>query len=168
MAKKKAAAGAKGRKGGRTGQTGRKRPAVTRRKGGQAAPRAGRVFDALLAPVKGATRRNIGHVQLEVGRAGAARVKRMIYPPGFHWAVDMKPVTGTDLCMHAHVGFLARGEIHIEYADGCIVEHKAPQIVAIEPGHDGWVVGKEPVVLIEFDFEGDTVNRLGMPDAHRH
>ena len=57
--------------------------------------------------------------------------------------------------MHAHVGFLARGEMHIEYADGCIVEYKAPQIVAIDPGHDGWVVGKEPVVLIEFDFEGD-------------
>jgi hypothetical protein len=124
--------------------------------------------DALLAPVKGATRRNIGHVQLEVGPAGGARVKRMIYPPGFHWLVDMKPVVKTDLCMHAHVGFLARGEIHIEYADGCIVEHKAPQIVAIEPGHDGWVVGKEPVVLIEFDFEGDTVNRLGMPTAHKH
>jgi len=48
------------------------------------------------------------------------------------------------------------------------VEHKAPQIVAIEPGHDGWVVGKEPVVLIEFDFENDTVRRLGMPDTHRH
>ena len=129
--------------------------------------KAGKV-DALLAPVKGATRRTIGHVQLAVGRAGAARVKRMIYPPGFHWAVDMKPIVGTELCMHAHVGFLARGEIHIEYADGCIVEHKAPQIVAIDPGHDGWVVGKEPVVLIEFDFEGDTINKLGMPKAHQH
>ena len=124
--------------------------------------------DPLLAAVKGAERREIGRVKLEVGRAGAARVKRMIYPPGFRWSRDMKPVVGTDLCMHAHVGFLARGEIHIEYADGCIVEHKAPQIVAIEPGHDGWVVGSEPVVLIEFDFEGDTINRLGMPDAHRH
>jgi hypothetical protein len=124
--------------------------------------------DPLLARVKGAERRTIGHVQLEVGRAGQARVKRMIYPAGFRWSVDMKPVVGTDLCMHAHVGFLARGEIHVEYADGCIVEHRAPQIVAIEPGHDGWVVGKEPVVLIEFDFEGDTVSRLGMPDAHRH
>ena len=102
---------------------------------------------------------------LEVGRAGAARVKRMIYPPGFRWSVDMKPIVGTDLCMHAHVGFLAHGEIHIEYADGCVVEHKAPQIVAIEPGHDGWVVGNEPVVLIEFDFERDTIHRLGMPDA---
>ena len=124
--------------------------------------------DPLVAAVKGAERRNLGHVQLEVGRAGGARVKRMIYPPGFRWSVDMKPIVGTDLCMHAHVGFLARGEIHIEYADGCVVEHKAPQIVAIEPGHDGWVVGREPVVLIEFDFEGDTVRRLGMPESHRH
>ena len=122
----------------------------------------------LLAPVKGAERRNFGHVRLDVGRAGSGRVKRMVYPPGFHWAKDMKPVVGTELCMHAHVGFLVQGEIHIEYADGCVVEFLAPQVVAIDPGHDGWVVGKEPVVLIEFDFEGDTVRRLGMPGAHRH
>ena len=155
---------AKKRKAGRAGRQKAARPKA------KAAPKkaAKNTVDALLAPVKGATARTIGHVQLEVGRAGAARVKRMIYPPGFHWAVDMKPVVGTELCMHAHVGFLARGEIHIEYADGCIVEHKAPQIVAIDPGHDGWVVGKEPVVLIEFDFEGDTVNKLGMPTAHTH
>lgn len=132
------------------------------------AKRQARILDALLAPLKGATRREIGHVKLDVGRAGAARVKRMIYPPGFRWSVDMKPNVGTDLCMHAHVGFLARGEIHIEYPDGCVVEHTAPQIIAIDPGHDGWVVGKGPVVLIEFDFESDTINRLGMPDAHRH
>ena len=132
-------------------------------------PRAtAKAADPLLAPVKGAERREVGRVRAEVGRAGEARVKRLVYPPGFRWSKDMKPEVGTDLCMHAHVGFLARGEIHIEYADGCVVEHKAPQIVAIEPGHDGWVVGKEPVVLIEFDFERDTIRRLGMPSAHRH
>ena len=136
----------------------RGKPAPTRRK--SAAPP--------LAPVKGAELREVGHVRLEVGRAGEARVKRMVYPPGFRWSVDMKPIVGTALCMHAHVGFLVSGEIHIEYADGCVVEHKAPQILAIEPGHDGWVVGKQPVVVIEFDFERDTVNRLGMPGAHRH
>ena len=130
------------------------------------APRAG--GDALTAPLKGAMSRKVGQVQLEVGPAGAARVKRMIYPVGFRWSVDMKPVVGTDLCMHAHVGFLARGRLHVEYADGCKVECKAPQIIAIDPGHDGWVVGSEPAVLIEFDFEGDTIERLGMPAAHRH
>lgn len=122
----------------------------------------------LFAPLPGAERRYIGHVQVEVVRAGEARVKRMIYPPGFKWSVDMKPAIGSNLCMHAHVGYLVHGEIHIEYADGCIVECKAPQVVAIDPGHDGWVVGKEPVVLIEFDFEGDTVARMGMPNSHRH
>jgi hypothetical protein len=125
-------------------------------------------IDPFLAPLKGAERREVGGVTLEVARAGDARVKRMIYPPGFRWSKHMKPIVGTDLCMHAHVGFLGRGEIHIEYADGCVVEHKAPQIVTIAPGHDGWVVGRDSVVLIEFDFEADTIARLGMPSSHRH
>ena len=77
-------------------------------------------------------------------------------------------VVGNDLCMHTHAGFLARGDMHIEYADGCVVEYTAPQGVAIDPGDDGWVVGKEPVVLIERDFGPDTVSRLGMPAEHRH
>lgn len=154
MAKKKAR-----RKNVRTAAVTKRRKTVRRR------PKA---RDPLVAAVKGAERREVGGVRLDVGRAGEARVKRLVYPAGFRWSVDMKPIVGTDLCMHAHVGFLARGEIHIEYADGCIVEYKAPQILAIDPGHDGWVVGKEPVVLIEFDFEGDTIRRLGMPDAHRH
>jgi hypothetical protein len=105
---------------------------------------------------------------MDVVRAGDARVKRVIYPAGFRWSTDMKPVTGTSYCMHAHVGFLARGRIHIEYSDGCRVDFKAPQVVVIDPGHDGWVVGKESAVLIEFDFERDTVKRVGLPDAHRH
>ena len=124
--------------------------------------------DPLLAPMRGADRRDVGHVRLEVARAGGARVKRMIYPAGFRWSVDMKPVVGTDLCMHAHVGFLARGRFKVQYADGCRVDCKAPQVVVIEPGHDGWVVGDEPAVFIEFDFEGNTVERLGMPAVHRH
>ena len=140
------------------------RKAAPRRPAKKASRRPSEIF----APVVGAERREIGHVLLEVGKAGSARVKRMVYPPGFRWSVDMKPVVGTDLCMHAHVGFLVHGEIHIEYPDGCVVEHRAPQIVAIDPGHDGWVVGKEPVVMIEFDFERDTVDRLGMPSSHSH
>ena len=146
----------------------RKRPTVKRVKKATARRRTQQRVSGLLAPVEGAERREIGHVRLEVKRTGAARVKRMVYPVGFRWSVDMKPIVGTDLCMHAHVGFLAQGEIHIQYADGCVAEHKAPDMVAIEPGHDGWVVGKEPVVFIEFDFESDTIDRLGMPRVHRH
>jgi hypothetical protein len=126
------------------------------------------MVDPLLAPMKGVQRMEIGGVTIDVGRAGAARVKRVVYPAGFRWSTQMKPIVGTDRCMHAHAGFLARGRVHVEYADGCVVEFEAPQVVAIEPGHEGWVVGQDDAVLIEFDFERDTVSRLGMPPSHRH
>jgi len=134
---------------------------AVKKKSAPAARRASAV-DALIAPVKGATRRDFGHVQLEVGRAGAARVKRMIYPVGFHWAVDMKPVVGTELCMHAHVGFLARGHIAGEYADGCTFDYVAPQVVAIEPGHDAWVVGDD--VTIGFEFDSSAADHFAVHD----
>ena len=150
-------------------RTAGKSPRTVRSTKRRATPkRSATPVDTLLADIRGAERREVGRVRLDIGRAGRARVKREIYPPGFRWSKDMKPVTGTDVCMHAHVGFLARGEIHVEYPDGCVVEFKAPQVVAIEPGHDGWVVGREPAVLIEFDFERDTIERLGMPERHRH
>jgi hypothetical protein len=124
--------------------------------------------DRALAPVRGADRREVGGVQLEIGPAGAGRVKRLVYPAGFRWSTHMKAIVGTQLCMHAHVGFLAQGQIHIQYADGCVLEFKAPQVVAIEPGHDGWVVGRTPAVVIEFDFESETARVFGMPEVHTH
>ena len=124
--------------------------------------------DSLLAPMNGAEHQKIAGVQIDVVRAGNARIKRVIYPPGFRWSTHIKPIVGTDLCMHAHAGFLARGQIHMEFADGCVVEFKAPQVVVIEPGHDGWVVGSEPAVLIEFDFENDTVRSMGLSGSHKH
>jgi hypothetical protein len=125
-------------------------------------------MSSLVAAMPGAESRNVGGVQIDVVRAGASRVKRVIYSPGFRWSTDLKSIVGTELCMHAHVGFLAAGRIRIEYADGCSMDLTAPQVIAIEPGHDGWVVGDEPAVVIEFDFERDTVERLGMPEIHRH
>jgi hypothetical protein len=124
--------------------------------------------DPLLAPIIGADTRELNGVRVDVARAGNGRVKRVVYQPGFRWSTHMKGTVGTDMCMHAHVGFIARGQIHIQYADGCVVEFAAPQVVAIDPGHEGWVVGNEPAVLIEFDFEGDTANRFGMSGGHRH
>lgn len=124
--------------------------------------------DPLLAPVPGADNRQLNGVQVDVARAGNGRVKRVIYQPGFRWSTHMKETVGTDLCMHAHVGFIVRGQVNIQYADGCTLEFVAPQAVVIEPGHEGWVVGNEPAVLIEFDFEGDTASRFGMDGGHRH
>lgn len=125
-------------------------------------------MDPLFAPLPGSQPRDIGGARIDVVRAGAGRVRRAIYPPGFRWSEQIKPVVGTPRCLHAHVGFLARGRIQGEYADGCTFDFVAPQVVVIEPDHDAWVPGPEVAVLIEFDFERDTVARLGLPDRHRH
>jgi hypothetical protein len=124
--------------------------------------------DPLLAPVQADEHKEIGGVQVDIVRAGKVRVKRMIYAPGFNWATHLSGLLGSKLCMHAHVGFMAKGQINVRFADGCVVEYKAPQFVSVEPGHEGWVVGDEPAVLIEFDFAGDTVNQVDLPRVHQH
>ena len=124
--------------------------------------------DPLVAPIAGAVHRSVGGVDEDVVEAGDARIKRVVYPAGYRWSTHLGPTVGTALCMHAHVGFLVQGRIDVVYADGCVEVFEAPQVVAVAPGHDGHVVGGEPAVLIEFDFEGDTVRRFGMPEAHRH
>ena len=92
-----------------------------------------------------------------------AKTKRSI-PRSTH----MRPSVETEVCMHAHIGFLARGHIAGEYSDGCTFEYVAPQVVTIDPGHDAWVVGDEAAVLIQFDSEEGTARRFGLPEEHGH
>ncbi len=122
----------------------------------------------LLAPVNGASHHEVAGVRIDIAPAGAGRIKRVIYPAGFRWSRDMKPVSGTERCMFAHVGFLLQGQVHVDYPDGCTVEFRAPQVVTIEPGHDAWVAGSEPAVLVEFDFKDETARRFGLAGQHVH
>ena len=56
----------------------------------------------------------------------------------------------------------------VAYADGCRLELEAPTFVRVDPGHDGWVVGDEPAVLVQVDFGPETAARMGVADSHRH
>jgi hypothetical protein len=121
-----------------------------------------------LRPIKNSRRHEIGGVKIEAVSAANGQVKRVVYPPGFRWSTHMKPVVGTELCMHGHVGFLSTGRVRGQYGDGCTFEFIAPEVVVLEPGHDAWVVGREPAVLIQFDAAGETAQRFGLPSEHRH
>ncbi len=118
--------------------------------------------------VSGARHVSFGPVEIDVGAVGDARIKRLIYPPGMRWSSDIKPLVGTERCEHAHAGFLVEGALRFEFDDGCALDFVAPAVVEVAPGHDAWVVGDERAVLIETDFENDTVARLGLPGTHRH
>lgn len=125
-------------------------------------------MDPLTEPIEGAERQEVGGVVVDIVAVGNGRVKRAVYPPGFRWSTHMRPTVRTELCMHAHIGFLARGRIAGEYADGCAFGFVAPSVVTIVPGHDAWVVGDEEAVLVQFDSEEGTARRFGLPDEHAH
>src|SRR6185503_17247485 len=123
-------------------------------------------MNPLLADIPGAEHQKVAGVQVDVVRAGGARVKRLIYPSGFRWSTDMKPLVKSESCLHAHVGFLAQGRIRGAYGDGCTFDYQAPQVVAIEGDHDAWVEGDQPAVLIQFDAEQQTAKVFGLPERH--
>ena len=122
----------------------------------------------LIPAIGTAVRRSVGGVDEEIFTVGDAHIKRITYPTGYRWSTHLKPIVGTDLCMHAHVGYLTEGHMRIEYPDGCTVDVTAPQALAIHPGHDAAVIGDETAIFIQFDFGRDTVERIGLPAGHPH
>lgn len=124
---------------------------------------------SLTDAIPGAKRTQIGGLTVDEVAAGQGRVKRVIYPPGWRWRDQMPSVTGTESCEHAHIGFIAQGTMVVRFDDGCEVAYSAPAAVIVEPGHDGWVVGDEPVVLIQVDAGSETVERMGLGSVrHEH
>jgi hypothetical protein len=116
----------------------------------------------------GARHETFAGIEVDVADVGTARVKRLVYPVGLRWSRDVKPLVGTERCLHAHIGFLAQGRLQGEYGDGCGFDFTAPAAVRIDGDHDAWVVGDEPAVLIQLDFGPGTAAALGLPDQHQH
>ncbi len=125
-------------------------------------------MNPLLAPIPGADHHDVGGLAVDIAKVGNGRLKRVVYPPGWRWSTHMKPVVGSDHCQHTHVGFLASGALHGVYADGCEYDVVAPAFAVVEAGHDGWVVGNEPAVWIQWDCEEGTARRFGLPERHEH
>ena len=81
---------------------------------------------------------------------GDFTVARVVHPPGWRWSTDMRPIVGGDRCMARHVGFVISGRVIIELADGTTIELGPNDVYDIPPGHDGYVVGDEPHVALDW------------------
>ena len=89
-----------------------------------------------------------GKVEL-VTVAGAA-IGRATFEPGWKWSTCVKPIAKTNSCQAAHYGYQLSGTLTTRMDDGTERTSKAGGVLNIPPGHDAWVVGNEPVVLIDF------------------
>ncbi|MEI6916513.1 MAG: cupin domain-containing protein [Armatimonadota bacterium] len=93
-----------------------------------------------------------GRVDL-VNVAGTS-VGRATLQPGWKWSECVKPIAGTHSCEAPHFQYQISGVLHVVMDDGSELETRAGDVSMIPPGHDSWVVGNEPVVLV--DFQGMT------------
>jgi len=89
--------------------------------------------------------------KVDVVDLAGVKAARVAFQPGWRWSECIKPVAGTDSCQVHHVGVVVSGTIHIVHDDGTEGDASAGDAYIIEPGHDAWVVGDEPVVGFEFD-----------------
>ena len=88
--------------------------------------------------------------RIEVVKLEGYTIGRLNFEPGWRWSECIKPVVGTESCQTEHIGYLVSGKMGIKTADGTTAEVMPGSVYHIEPGHDGWVVGDQPVVVIEF------------------
>ena len=71
------------------------------------------------------------------------------FEPGWKWSEHVKPVVGGESCQKFHVKYIISGKQKIVMDDGTEMELVPGDIVVIQPGHNAWVVGDEPNVLLE-------------------
>jgi class 3 adenylate cyclase len=86
-----------------------------------------------------------------VVRLGDMTVGRTVQEPGWRWTTHMRPVVGSDRCQSRHLGLVLSGHAVFELADGTQLTVGPNDVYDVGPGHDGWVVGDEPLVGIEWE-----------------
>jgi hypothetical protein len=68
---------------------------------------------------------------------------------GWRWSESVKPIVKTEYCEAPHVSYHVSGRLRIRMADGTEQEFGPGDVGVVPPGHDAWVVGNEPVVVVD-------------------
>ena len=97
--------------------------------------------------------------RMEVVTLGSATVGRATFEPGWKWSECVKPIAGTDSCRVAHLGYVVSGRMHVVMDDGTEGEATAGDLFDIAPGHDAWIVGDEPCVVVDFQGASNYAKR---------
>ena len=81
---------------------------------------------------------------------GGGVVGRLTLEPGWRWSLHVKPVAKTEWCEAPHFQYHLTGRLGIKMQDGTELEAGPGEVTALPQGHDAWVVGNKPVVLIDW------------------
>lgn len=104
-----------------------------------------------------------GFVEEFVEVAGFS-ICRVTQEPGWRWATDTAHLVGKEWCDAHHVGVTLSGRHGATLRDGTDLEYGPGDVYDIPPGHDGYTLGDERAIMIEWSgsrtFAG---SRSGLP-----
>lgn len=94
--------------------------------------------------------REVPKGRLDLVDLDGATGTRVRYEPGFRWSECVGAPAGKDICAARHFGYVLAGRLRLRMADGTEAEVGPGDVFVVPPGHDGWVVGDEAFVAVDF------------------
>jgi hypothetical protein len=86
----------------------------------------------------------------EIVRIGEGEVGRLVFEPGWRWSNDVRPLAKTDSCEAPHFQYHVSGRLAIRMDDGTEMVAEPGDVTSLPKGHDAWVVGDDPVVVVDW------------------
>ena len=97
-----------------------------------------------------ANQRPLPRMQGAAASVGGLAVGRATLEPGWQWSEDLKSIVGTEWCEAHHLHVLVSGRFAVRLAGSDEAEEFVPgDVFDVPPGHDAWVVGDEPVDILD-------------------
>ncbi len=88
--------------------------------------------------------------RMELIKFNRGVVGRLTLEPGWRWSEHVRHIAGTELCEAPHFQYHVSGRICVLTRDGTQIEVGPGEVTVLDAGHDAWVIGDEPVVLIDW------------------
>lgn len=101
--------------------------------------------------------------KLELIKIGGATVGRAVFQPGWKWSTSVQPIVKSKSCEAPHFQYHVSGVLRIRMDDGSEFDCRPGDVSLLPSGHDAWVVGNEPAVVV--DFQG-MIDYAKSHDAH--
>ncbi len=94
--------------------------------------------------------RSFNHGRVEIINIAGGTVGRLTLEPGWRWSADVKPIAGTEWCEAPHFQYVVSGCIHVKMIDGSEFDLNPGDVSTLPAGHDAWVLGNKPAVLVDW------------------
>jgi quercetin dioxygenase-like cupin family protein len=90
-----------------------------------------------------------GKGRVDVVTVGQFQIGRGTFEPGWRWSEHVRPSSSAESCHAVHAGCILQGRMAVRTDAGEEMEYEPGDAFYIPGGHNLWVVGDEPCIMID-------------------